>query len=363
MRRCAAFLLAFACTPKHVTPAASAPASSASSSVAMNTPPPASAPAVHPAPGIVPVALPGGGPDGIRMDFLIFDPSTKSVWAPAGNTGAVDVVDAQGTVKQVTGFPTQEMERHGNKMIVGPSSVTIGQGVIYVGNRGDFSVCAVDPKTLTRGTCGKLDSMPDAIAFVPSTKEVWVTTPRDKSIRILDGKTLAQTEKLSFDGEPEGYAIDLQRGRFYTNEENLDKTLSIDIKTHKTVATWAPSCGEEGPHGLALDEPGGFLFIACSTKMESMDVGHDGAVLSSVDTGDGVDNLDYAPARRELVAGAAKDAKVTFAKVDAAGKLTSVAQLTTADGARNGVIADDGRVFLAHTKGSELLVVPLPAGF
>src|ERR1041385_3732422 len=39
------------------------------------------------------VALPGGGDDGVLMDYLLYDARTKAVWAPAGNTGAVDVVD------------------------------------------------------------------------------------------------------------------------------------------------------------------------------------------------------------------------------------------------------------------------------
>jgi len=34
-------------------------------------------------------------------------------------------------------------------------------------------------------------------------KEVWVTTPADKSIRIVDIKTMEQKEKLTYDGAPE----------------------------------------------------------------------------------------------------------------------------------------------------------------
>jgi len=55
--------------------------------------------------------------------------------------------------------------------------------------------------------------------------------------------------------------------------------------------------------------------------------------------------------------------EVTFAKADAAGKLTTVAQVPTIEGARNGVIADDGSVTLASGKAGALVVVPLPAGF
>ena len=131
------------------------------------------------------LALPGANENGIAMDYVAFDPATGLVWVPAGNTGAVDVVDTRtGTVKQIPGFPTTEVDVRGRKRVMGPSSVTVGAGTVYVGNRGDATVCAFDPRSLQRRACGHLDSMPDGIAYVPTTKEVWVTTPRDKSVRL-----------------------------------------------------------------------------------------------------------------------------------------------------------------------------------
>lgn len=309
------------------------------------------------------IPLPGGSADGIGMDYIAFDGKTGFVWVPAGGTAAVDVVDtATGKVSQVSGWKTQEMERRGRKRTVGPSSASVGDGVVYVGNRGDFTVCAVDAKTLTRGTCSHpLDSMPDGVAYVASKKEVWVTTPRDKSIRILDGKTLAEKAKLTFEGEPEGFAVDGKRGRFYTNLEDKDRTLAIDLETRKTVATWLPACGEDGPKGLAVDEPSGFLFVACAAGAEVLDAGHDGKVLSKIDTGEGVDNLDYAAARKTVYVGAAGAARLTVATVDDKGKLAVTAQVATKKGARNGVVTDKGEVYLTVSPSSELIVaVPAP---
>src|SRR6266568_2026054 len=327
--------------------------------VAASAAPPAP-PAGH-AYTILPLRLPGGGDDGILMDYLAFEPQTGFVWVPAGNTGAVDVVDtAQGQVKQVSGFPTAEVQFRGGKRVVGPSSAAVGEGVVYIGNRGDSSICAVDARTLTRGVCGKLDSSPDGLAYVAPTRELWVTTPRDSSVRILDGATLAQKARLAFAGRPEGFAVDAGRGRFYTNLEDKDRTLAIDIKSHQTTATWSPKCGEEGPHGLRLDEKGGFLFVACDHHTEALDAAHDGAVLSSIDTGAGVDDLDYAPATRLLYVGAAKAGKLTVAKVDERGTITLVVQVPTRAGARNGVVTKNGRVYLGHgstAKSSDLLVV------
>src|SRR2546427_2981927 len=143
---------------------------------------PAGPPAVH---GI---ALPGAPPTGgVLMDYIAYDRAHHRVWVPAGNTGSVDVVDVKDDhVTRVEGFPTSEVERNGTKRTVGPSSATVGQGVVYVGNRGDSSVCAVDAASLSKGACLKLPSMPDGVVYVGSTREVWVTTPRDNSIAVLD---------------------------------------------------------------------------------------------------------------------------------------------------------------------------------
>jgi DNA-binding beta-propeller fold protein YncE len=308
------------------------------------------------------VPLPGGTPAGIAMDYIAFDSDMNSIWVP-GNAGTVYVIDAAtGKIRQITGFPTKEVTVRERKRLLGPSSVAFGNGKVYIGDRADNSVCAVDPKTLARGgQCAVLDSMPDGLAYVPATKEVWVTAPRDNTIRILDAATLKEKTKLAFEGTPEGFAVDARRHRFYTNLEDKDRTLAIDFKTHKTVATWNPACGEDGPHGLRIDDKSGHLFVACSAKLEVLDAGRNGAVLSSIDTGDGVDDFDYAAGM--LYAGAARDAKLTIARVDAKGRLSLVASVATAAGARNPAVAKNGEVYLAHGGGvtSNDLVVVSPS--
>ena len=301
------------------------------------------------------LALPDHGRGKITMDYIAYDSKTGSVWVPAINIGSVYVVNTKDdTVREVSWFATSEVEFQGRKRVQGPSGVSIGDGVVYIGDRADSSVCAVDESSLERKTCGHIDSTPDGVVYVGPTKEVWVTAPRDNSVRILDAQTLTQKEKLTFEGRPEGYAVDAQRGRLYMNYEDKDLTTAIDLKTRKTVAKWPSSCGEDGPHGLSIDQDTGFLFVACSTRAEVLDAGHDGKQLSSVDTGDGVDDLNFSPSTQMLYVGAAKEAKLTVARVDGAGKLSIVAQVPTHEGARNGVVTQDGVVYLAHSQLGQL---------
>ena len=308
--------------------------------------------------------LPDNGTGDVSMDYIAFDAATNSLWVPGGNTGAVNVVDvATSKVRQIPNLPTAEVQARGGTRVLGPSGVSIGDGVVYVGNRGGSDVCAFNSRTLARVGCQHLDSRPDGVAYVAATKEVWVTTPGEQGIRILDATTLTQKAKLTFPGNTEGYAVDAKRGRFYTNLEDKDRTIAIDLKTHETVATWNPACAGGGPHGLSLDVAAGHLFIGCDAAAEVMNVAGDGAVLSKVETGDGVDDIHYDSTTHLLYVGAARAAKLTVARVDSAGKLTTVVQVPTQNGARNGVVSKNGTVYLAHGGGVKLpaIVVVSPA--
>jgi DNA-binding beta-propeller fold protein YncE len=153
-------------------------------------------------------------------------------------------------------------------------------------------VCAVDASTLARGSCVTIPASPDGVAYVASTHEVWVTTPRTKSIYILDVTTPSGPKlagNFTLEGEPEGYAVDETHGVFYTNLEDKDRTLRIDIKTRKVTSTWLPACGEDGPKGLAIEPAEQLLVAACPDHVEVIDAGKDGKILSKLDTGAGVD--------------------------------------------------------------------------
>ncbi len=298
------------------------------------------------------LTLPSHGKGNVTMDYIAYDPKTGYVWVPAINIGSVFVVDASNeTVHEITGFATKEIEmRNGRKGAQGPSGVYVGDGVVYIGDRADRSICAVDERTLVRKNCGNIDSTPDGVVYVAPTREVWVTSPGDDSVRILDSHTLEQKAKLTFDGRPEGYAVDAKRDRLYMNYEDKDLTTAIDLTTRKTVAKWQANCGPDGPHGLQIDQNTGYLFVACSTRAEVLNAGGNGQQLSSINTGDGVDDLNYSPATHMLYVGAARAAQLTVARVHGSGKLSVVAVVPTHEGERNGVATKNGTVYMAHAR-------------
>src|SRR5437588_7066343 len=158
------------------------------------------------------------------------------------------------------GFKPGETERRGQTRIVGPTSSTIGDGLVYTGNRGDATLCVIDAKTLERGECVAASNdhsvTPDGVVYVAVTKEVWITTrpatassvDAAKSLQIFDAsdrKHLKWKAVIPLENLAEGYAVDNKRGLFYTNVE--ETALVIDRKSTRlnsshTVISYAVFC-------------------------------------------------------------------------------------------------------------------------
>src|SRR5438046_9268273 len=97
-----------------------------------------------------PLSLPGAT-GVVTLDYFAYDRSTGKLWVPASNTGSVDVIDqTTDAVSQVTGFQTGEVELRGRKVVLGPTAVSVGDGVVYIGNRGDSTLCVIDAHSLER---------------------------------------------------------------------------------------------------------------------------------------------------------------------------------------------------------------------
>jgi len=309
------------------------------------------------------VPLPGAtGP--VTVDYIVFEPRLARVWVPVGDTGSADVYDiATNTFTRVDGFKTAEREAHGKKRMAGPSSAAVGQGFVYVGNRATSEVCAVDEKTLKLGACLKLLAAPDGLAYVASVKEVWVTTPKGQSLTILDASnphTLKPKSVIKMPGQPEGYALDEAGGVFYTNLEDKNQTLAVDLKTHTIKATWSAGCAEDGPRGVAVDSLRKIVFVACTSRVQVLDAGQNGASRCQLDTGTGVDNIEYVEGTRTLYVAAGKAAQLTLARLGDQGKLSVLATGVTAEGARNAVADANGNVYVVDSINARLLVFAAP---
>jgi DNA-binding beta-propeller fold protein YncE len=304
-----------------------------------------------------PIALPPAAP--VVMDYLAYDAAQKRLWVPAGNTGNVDVIDASGKVTPVAGFATAPSSRPGRPNM-GPSSASVGANEVWVGNRADKAVCAVDRKSLAKGECVTLPSMPDGVIWMAPTHEVWSTTPRDQTLTIVDPKAKSVAATIKLPGDPEGYAVDVTKGIFYTNLEDKDRTLAVDVKTRKVVSDWPAGCGGDGPRGLALDADRHLLVVACSDGASVLDLAHEGKQVGRLKTGGGVDNIDYCAAKKLAYIASGGDAMLHVAKLADNGAITEVATAPTGKGARVVVATPDGTAYVADSMGGKIWMIKAP---
>jgi len=297
-----------------------------------------------------PIPLPGAN-GVIVLDHLAYDRARGKLWVPASNTGNVDVIDeSTDAASQISGFNTDEVELEGHKVRLGPTAVSIGDGVAYIGNRGNSTLSIIDLQTLERGESLQMSpaspetgGSPHGVVYVATSRELWVTTGPGKSIEVFDAsepRHLKWKLRIPLDGSTEGFAVDNQRGRFYTNIDDMGKTVAIDVRSHKVVSEW--DVGSSDLQGLALDTKRGFLFVACQDHVVSLDIGHDGKVTDSVTTGGGLDDIDFAAEQKVLYAAASVTATLTIAEVSDDGKFHVKALVATAKEAR-GVIATKGK--------------------
>jgi len=310
-----------------------------------------------------PISLPGAN-SVIVLDHLAYDRARGKLWVPASNTGNVDVIDeSTDAAFLISGFNTGEADLEGQKVRLGPTAVSIGDGVVYIGNRGDSTLNIIDSQTLERGqslqmTPALLETggAPYGVVYVAITHELWVTTGPGKSIEVFDAsepRHLKWKLRIPLDGSTEGFAVDNERGQFYTNIDDMGKTLAIDVRSHKIVSKW--DVGSRDLQGLALDTKRGFLFVACEDHVVSLDIRHGGKVIDSVTSGAGLDDIDFSAEQNVLYAAAAVTATLTIAEVSNDGKFHVKALVPTAKEAR-GVIAAKGKTaYLIDPTGGRIL--------
>jgi DNA-binding beta-propeller fold protein YncE len=184
-----------------------------------------------------PINLPSAS-GAVALDYFAYDRATGKLWVPASNTGSVDVIDEKtDAVSRIAGFPIGEIERRGRKITVGPTAASVGDGVIYIGNRGDATLCVIDAKSQARLECVPVSAnnavTPDGVVYVAAAREVWVTlrvkagdSAPPKSLDILDAsdphRIIEQTDPNNFPrSSPIGTASGARTGLFVPELDTL----------------------------------------------------------------------------------------------------------------------------------------------
>ncbi len=241
------------------------------------------------------VSLPFNAP--ISFDDFTYDMQLRRVIVPAAETGQVALIDpASLQVQMISGFSRQADSA--NPMI-GATSTAVSGGFLYGLDQATMSIKTIqlDAGSLISST--KVQAAPDYIRYVSATNELWVTEKSNHQIEVFsisadDPPLLQSTGVISVPNGPEGLVIDDLRGLAFTNRPDQSLTDVIQVMTHSVIAQWGSGCSSA--KGLALDEDGGYLFVACAEgKLVVMDINNDGFQVTSQSFGGDLDAVAYNP--------------------------------------------------------------------
>jgi hypothetical protein len=307
---------------------------------------------------VLSVPLPGGSA-GIGFDDLRYSATLNKVLIPAGRTGLLVLLDPEKhDLTEISGFSAQEA--YGGGHGEGITSVDEGRGLLFVTDRSSLKLHIVNPASKKIVSSTNLASSPDYVRFVAVTNEVWVTEPDRDQIEVfsLNDKPNSSAVHSGFvqvKGGPESLVIDGSRAVGYSNLWK-DKTVAVDLKSKKVVSTWPNTCQDS--RGLAFDQKAGVLFVGCAEgKAISMDILHNGKIISTVTSGSGVDIVDYNTKTKHLYFPGAKSGTMAIIAVSPAHTLSVLGTLQTVNGAHCVISDSTGNLYVCDPHHGKILVL------
>jgi hypothetical protein len=298
-----------------------------------------------------------GGPVG--LDDFRYSTRLKKVLVPAGRIGILALIDPDtGSLDKISGFSTAVAAEGARG--VGITSVDESADLLLVTDRSARKLDVLDPATKKIISSADLASGPDYVRYVKPTNEIWVTEPHNEQLEVFSyptqtGSAPVHTAVIAVTGGPEALVIDGPRARAYTNIDG-GKTVAIDLKSRKIVESWPNGC--ESAEGAVQDDQGNFLFVACREgKVVTLDLAHQGKIISTIASGDGVDIIDFNPKLRHIYMPGSKSATLAIVAVTQQGELSLVKTVPSVEGGHCVTSAPNGNIYVCDPRHGKLLVI------
>jgi len=146
-------------------------------------------------------------------------------------------------------------------------AVDPGTGLAFVSRSGVNTIEVFDPAQMISVRSIAVADDPDAILYVPPFGAhpalIYVAHGDSKTATIIDPGNQQVTATIQLGGKAEFAVFDPASGLLFQNLEDMNELIAIDLWKRAITGRW-PITGCEGPSGLALDEAGKRLFVACS---------------------------------------------------------------------------------------------------
>ena len=235
---------------------------------------------------------------------------------------------------------------------VTPNMVATQRGHAAFAIPGTHDVISTDGNanraTIFDGLTGKVRATfatgkkPDAVAFDPVTRTLWVMAPDDGAINVVDPRTARVVATVAVGGSLELGATD-GKGRLFVNVEDRNDVAVIDTRARKLVTRF-PLKGCDGPTGIVYAPAARELVSACANGVAIVSR-PDGSFVASLPIGPRPDGAAYDARRGLALIPSGGDGILTIIALTPSPHV--VERITTAKSART--IALDpltGRVYL-----------------
>jgi len=275
--------------------------------------------------------------DGVhgRIDHFAYDASQQRLFMAALGNDTVEAIDvaALKRLKTLTG----EKEPQGMRYLSRDKKLVVAEGA---GGSVDFF--DGDNLKLIKRLSGYDDA--DNVRIDPKSNEAIVGWGSGALTWFSPAGAVMAATKLP--AHPESFQFSPSRRRVYVNVPGAGKVCVVDADSHKLTESWPLKAGANYP--MAIDESGGFLFVACrqpaTILVLKMD---DGKEIGRVSTDGDADDIFYDPDTRLMYESCGAGFIDVF-QHDGHGGLKRIESIATAGGARTSYYVPElHRLFLA----------------
>ena len=171
----------------------------------------------------------------------------------------------------------------------------------------------------------------DAVLYDPATKRIFTFNGDAHSATAIDAVSGKRIGDIELGAGPE-FGVSSGDGKLFVNLEDKNAVAEIDAAAMRVKRQWSLA-GCESPTGLAIDRAHHVLFSGCRNKVMAISDATNGALVTTVPIGQGVDACRFDPGT-QLAFASNGDGTLTVIHEDTPTAFTVVANVITKPGAR-----------------------------
>jgi DNA-binding beta-propeller fold protein YncE len=202
------------------------------------------------------ITLPAGFAPLTVMDYLTIDHG--SLFATNSTNGDVYKIGLSKLLPTASDVSTFRLQPAAHGVVLDPVS-----GLAFATHSGANTVDVFDPATMRLVKRIAVADDPDGIFYSPFDRLVIVADGDARLVTLIDPRARAVVSTIALGGKPEFAVVDNRAKLLYVNIEDKRAVALVDLSKRSVVGRWPiPRC--LAPTGLAMDEAGARLFVACS---------------------------------------------------------------------------------------------------